>query len=145
MASTGSTREAASRPVRAATPDTRPVAVLEPARTVVSLPMIASLRRRSDGSVELSMSNREYSRDFFLCTWTSAGSSEPSQVALVQPGGHVRIGTYNLGAGYYALQFLGERDEYLLFREDRWFYDIIPETKELIQVRPYGGNAAAQQ
>jgi hypothetical protein len=141
----GSAGGAISPPDRAAMPDTRAAPVPEPARTVGSLPMIASVRQRPDGSVELSMSIRDYNRAFFLYTRTSAGSSEPSRVALVQPGQHVGIGTYNLGAGYHALQFLGERGEYLLFREHHWFYDIVPETNELVQVRPYGGDGTAQQ
>jgi hypothetical protein len=128
-------------PVGVGAPDTRPAVVFGPTRTEGSLPMMSSIRRRADGGIELSISDRCYSEGFYLYTWATSGTSAPLKVALLQPGQYVAVGTDNLGAGSYELQFLGERGDYLLFRERTWFYDIVPETNQLVQVRTYEGNA----
>jgi len=106
----------------------------ESAEHVEYLDGIAAVRRLDGGNVELSLSAADAASGRDLATQSTRGRS-------VSAWPYERVWRDNvryIGAGLDAFQYLGDRGEYMLFRESCSFYNE-PEIRQLLLVRPYVG------
>jgi hypothetical protein len=121
---------AANRPVPAAT--TAPA--LEPYTVLEQLPGISRVHPVGDGRIELCVPWKDANDGWELATKDKSGAALtvwPLQAVFIRNVGMI-------GAGAHWIEYLGDRNGYLIFREHTWFYDIIPESNSLYGVRPYG-------
>jgi hypothetical protein len=110
------------------------VEAVEPAEVVKYLDGIAAVRRLDGGKLELSLSEADAASGWDLATRSTRGRS-------VSAWPYERVWRDNIGyigAGVRSFQYLGDRGEYVLFRESHSFYNE-PEIRELLLVRPYVG------
>ena len=102
-------------------------------RTIDRLPGIDMFRRHPGGEIELTIS-LEMQRD----GWELAARDTHNVSMRIGPKERVYLWSVGvLGAGLRWLEYRGDRGEFALFSEGHWFYDIVPEYEELMQVRPY--------
>jgi hypothetical protein len=124
---------AVSPPVVAATPTPAPA----PYTVLEELQGISRVHPLGDGRIELSVPWKTAREGWELATKDKSGAALtvwPLQAVFIR-----NVDT--LGAGLYWIEYLGDRDGYLIFREHTSFYDIIPESNRRLGVRPYGNIA----
>ncbi|MDB5320701.1 MAG: hypothetical protein JWN40_2332 [Phycisphaerales bacterium] len=120
-------------PVVTATPSPTP----EPYTVLEELPRISRVHPLGDGRVELCVPWKNTGEGWELATKDKSGAALtvwPLQAVFIR-------NVDRLGAGAYWIEYLGDRDGYLVFREHTWFYDIVPESNRRLGVRPYGNVA----
>jgi hypothetical protein len=121
---------AANDPVPAVTTAPAP----EPYTVLEQFHGISRVHPLGDGRIELCVPWKDAGEGWELATKDKSGAALtvwPLQAVFIRNVGMI-------GAGAHWIEYLGDRDGYLIFREHTWFYDIIPESNRLFGVRPYG-------